>query len=254
MSPAGKKEKPKYRCWAESSFSFFDAEEPGYGTVDLVRSFNVGKGLATFRGLCKFAIVVVSIIALAIDLYEDPFNYFYMAYLTRWTLCNCLAYLFASLILTAIPSAGFLLKFVWTWASLATVHGIMISLLYWFLDWVPEYGVQFHNVMTHGGVAFLCYVNAFVLDRTPIRLKHIAVNWFWAVCYLIWSIIHNTVIMHNPHFDDDDDAIYDVLKWRTDTGSAVILACVVVFVAVPLFQTMVWAISLPGRVYLEILP
>lgn len=56
---------------------------------------------------------------------------------------------------------------------------------------------------------------------------------------------------YNPHQDDDDDALYDAMKWRTKTTNAIIQTVLVIFVAVPLFHVLLWMASLPGRRYLS---
>jgi hypothetical protein len=50
--------------------------------------------------------------------------------------------------------------------------------------------------------------------------------------YSIWSIIQNVVLRYNPQDDDDDDAIYDIMKWH------------VIF----------WDLSIRGRHYQEATP
>lgn len=56
-------------------------------------------------------------------------------------------------------------------------------------------------------------------------------------------------LIYSPYDDDDDDAIYDILTWRKNQKSSIILAVIVILVAIPFFQTLFWAISLPRRVY-----
>ena len=58
----------------------------------------------------------------------------------------------------------------------------------------------------------------------------------------------------NPLLDDDDDAIYDAMKWRKETLKAVVLTIIVMFVGVPFFTLLLWLVSLPKRRYLKTTP
>ena len=70
---------------------------------------------------------------------------------------------------------------------------------------------------------------------------------FRFVCWLYWCDISR----ENPYDDDDDDAIYDAMKWREETLKAVVLTIIVLFVGVPFFTLLVWLVSLPNRRYLK---
>lgn len=54
---------------------------------------------------------------------------------------------------------------------------------------------------------------------------------------------------YNPNDDDDDDALYDAIKWREKTTEAAIKCILVLIVLVPFFTLVVWMASLPGRRY-----
>jgi hypothetical protein len=144
---------------------------------------------------------------------------------------------------------NFILKFTWALFSVATVQGICIALLYWAFVWETHWGFQIDNVMTHGGCLLMVLIDGLLINRIPLRINHMLLTTLLAVLYLIWSVIQNVVWKYNPVHDDDDDALYDVLKWREETTSAIILSVIIVFVAIPLFTSLLWCVSLPGRHY-----
>ena len=59
------------------------------------------------------------------------------------------------------------------------------------------------------------------------------------------------LINQNPYDDDDDDAIYKYIKFRTRPQEAVIMSALSILVVLPAFQTLYWALSKPGRKYVK---
>ena len=190
-------------CCAEFSIGMFELKERGGKVLDLDRLLNIGKGVLSLPFLLKVIFLGVSIYGLVADIthYEHPD--FYLAYLTSWTMVHCVTYLTASLLLTILPASSpssgnnsYLMKFTWLYCSLTVVHGTIVTVLYWGLLYEPGDEIGHYTVMTHGVVALLCVLNGLVLDRTPIRLKHVFINWVWGLLYLLWNVLHNKVIQH----------------------------------------------------------
>jgi len=125
--------------------------------------------------------------------------------------------------------------------------------MYWIFVYEPKHALDLSNFAMHGGVALIVLLQGLLVDRVPVRIKHILFSFSIACVYSAWMAIQNLVTKYNPMQDDDDDALYDVVKWRENTGGAIIMVSIVVFGAVPLFTILVWAISLPGRKYLEVM-
>jgi hypothetical protein len=100
-------------------------------------------------------------------------------------------------------------------------------------------------------VCVLVLIDGLMVNRVPVRLKHFPVVFVMTLLYLIWSIIQNLVVENNPNFDDDDDALYDVLSWKKDPKSAAIVAVIVLMVVSPTIFMIVWGISLCSRRYVE---
>ena len=91
--------------------------------------------------------------------------------------------------------------------------------------------------MVHGGALALVAIDAFLLNRTPLRMKQFV--WFelFSICYILWTVIHAYSGIGNPYndgVDKSDDAIYESLAWKNDTTRAVIMSVGVVFVANPI--------------------
>jgi hypothetical protein len=245
---------PRPSMWrhfkAEFSLSFFELEEGCSGKLDMEKNFCIGKGFFSAAGILKFIFFALSVATIVADLSQYEHSWFFLAYLTRWTSLVSIAYFMASFTLTLRSSstgANRHMKITWILFSLACTMGVEVSIVYWGAIYDPEWGIKFHNFMTHGGLAFFVVIDGLVLNRTPVRLKHVVVTQLFAILYAIWSIIQNVVLRHNPEDDDDDDAIYDVLKWREETGAAVLTFLVLLLVLLPLLHVIFWALSLRGR-------
>jgi hypothetical protein len=244
----------------EFSTKIFALVEEPYGELDMERNFMIGEGLLSVAGLLKTLFFGLVVATLAVDLLEESYPGFYMAFLTSWSLVYCIPYLLGSLLLTAVPylhdndDNTILLKITWMSFSLVAVHQLCVLFLYWITVFVPGESIQFANFMSHGGCMVLCLIDGLIVNRTPVRIGHVILNMAMAVLYAIWSALQNTVIRYNPYGenddDEDDDSIYDVMKWRTQPGLAVGVFLGLLLVAIPLFQLLFWALSLPGRKYL----
>ena len=60
------------------------------------------------------------------------------------------------------------------------------------------------------------------------------------------------VLRYNPLDDDDDDALYDAIKWRKNTTQSIIFSVIPQFVIIPFLYIVLWALSLPRRKYLSV--
>jgi len=240
----------------------FGIDESPKGTLDMDASFNIGKGLLSVAGIIKFITLAIAVASEIYSFTATSIPEFYPAYLTPWGVFFGILHLAGSFVLTVFYSKGtnntntnntsVLVKITWLLYSVAGVIGCCITVLFWVAVFNPDKdNDMLDKIMMHGGVVSLIILQGILLDRVPMRLKHIVFSDGVALLFTVWLILQNTMKVGNPHDDDDDDAIYDTMKWRTETTSAIIQAVLVVFVAVPLFQVLLWAASLPGRRYLS---
>ena len=189
----------KGRCCTEFTIGMFELTEREGKVLDMDYLLNIGKGVFSLPSLFKIIFLGVSISGLVSDIAHYRHPDFYLAYLTSWTMVHCITYLTASLLLTILPassSGNYLMKFTWLYHSLAVVHGTVVTVLFWVLLYEPGDELGYYTVMSHGVVALLCVLNGFVVDRTPIRLKHVFINIVWALLYILWNVLHNTVLQY----------------------------------------------------------
>ena len=230
------------------------------------RNFRMGRGIFSFFAGIKLGFLGLTVASLVVDIVSFEYPNYWMAYLTNWSLIYCIVYQIGSLLLTVlkVPSAPYddpnnqptnsLLKLTWISISLAAVHQICVFVLFWGTVYYPGYVLTFSNVMLHGGVMSLILLDGLVMNRTPVRLKHLVLNMVMAILYALWSILQNTVCRCNPYAeeeDKDDDAIYDVMRWREEPAIAIGSFLILLLVVLPLLQIFLWAVSLPGRHYLS---
>lgn len=243
----------------------FELEEHPIGTLDIRASFHMGRGLSSWVGMVKLLSLALVVAALVYAFLEFPKPSWYPAYLTPWGVFFCTWYLAGSFFLTSCSSAdpentnqfetaNILSKFTWVMFSVASVMECSIVVLYWAFDYDPSRNtLDLNNFNVHGLCGIIVLLQGFLVDRVPIRIKHIVFTFFVGCIFCGWTAIQNLVLKSNPMQDDDDDALYDVLKWRENPTGAAILSAVVLFGAFPFFTSLLWLMSLPGRRYLEIL-
>lgn len=250
MAELEKKPNCLQRFRFDFSLPFFEIEEGYYGTLDTQKNFNLSAGLKTLTAAAKFVFFVLSLSAVIYDIATYQFGAFFLAFLTRWTSITSTVYLLFSFLATVLPNERqFVMKTTWAFFSLVWDFGIIVALIYWLALWNPSWGIRYDNIMTHGGIFILVTIDGLVLNRTPVRVKHLIVGWIYAMLYVTWSVLQNTVFRFNPEFDDDDDAIYDIIKWREEPAKAVITFVVLAFIFLPFLHILLWCVSLPGRHY-----
>ena len=199
--------------------------------------------------------VIILIWALAtfdqsIDQSDHPS--FWLAYLTHWGLLFSVAYFVAS-VSTAISISreppmnnelGLLAKITWALFAIAFPGELIITILYWTLEFDGDVG--YVSIMVHAGLFILLFIDGTLLSRIPLRMKQFVFFEIFSLSWVIWSIIHALASVGNPYKDDgtqDDDAIYASVRWRENTQGSVILVLLVLFVANPIAWVVCWALS-----------
>jgi len=192
---------------------------------------------------------------------------FWLAYLTHWGFTFTTAYFIMS-VLSAVylamqPPAnsgvleggiGLFLKITWALFAIAVPGEIVITILFWVLEFDGTY--DYVSIMVHGVGMVLIMIDGFVLSRIPLRMKQFILFETFSVLYLLWNAIHSFSGIGNPYADDgtqNDDAIYASLAWKTDTTGAATLSVGVLFVANPVIFLFCRVLSrlLPRRLYEE---
>jgi hypothetical protein len=243
----------------EFSTSFFDLEDKEIGRLDMNKNFNIGEKCFSWVLLLKFILAAGSFALFVMGWVDEGDPWYYPAYLTFWQVVYGTIYVVSSFFLTACGtrdngdddniSKSYLFKFTWLMYAVASVYGLVVMLLFWAAVWDGN-GIKFiDDIWNHGGLFLVVILDGAIINRVPLRIKHTTVTFLLSVLYLIWSVLQNTVVVVNPAYDEDDDALYDIMKWREKTLSAVITSLVLLFVIVPLFTILFWCISLPGRHY-----
>mmetsp|Transcript_11532 Transcript_11532/g.13209 ORF Transcript_11532/g.13209 Transcript_11532/m.13209 type:complete len:293 (+) Transcript_11532:206-1084(+) len=240
------------RFCAEFRLPFFGIVKPNGRTLDLDKSFSVKQHSSIWKKIAKIIILCILLATFVGQWVENEYPLFYMAYLTRWTLLYQIIYAMFSFFTTIYPMQ-WMIKATWVLFSLAAVHGVIIVLLFWLTEYGPDFPLTVYDIFTHG-ITFLCVVfDGFVVNRTPVDLKHFAVNSGFALLYITWSLIQGLVPIDNPWKEPDvSQSLYKVLDWDAEPVMSAIVGVMVVFVAVPVFHIIFWAISLPLQVYLDV--
>ncbi|CAJ1941109.1 unnamed protein product [Cylindrotheca closterium] len=249
------------RFCSECKLSMFSIDEFPIGRLDLKETFQMGKGFCSSVGIFKSISLLIAIGFLAHVLVTDRAPLFYPAFYTAWGLFFSIGYLAGSLRLTASSSSSLfnetdatrLVKFTWLLFSMSSVLECVITLLYWGFRSSSMGPISVSDVTTHGCIGAVVLLQGLLVDHMPLRLKHTVATVLFTFFYLVWTVIQNVVIQYSPFDDDesDDDAIYDVLRWRKHTIRSLINALSSVFLAIPFFTIFIWALSLPGRRYLD---
>jgi hypothetical protein len=239
------------RFCGEFSLEFFGEKDANGRTLDLVASFCTERTIVA--SLVKFVIWGIVLYTYVVGwLRSRPDLDFYLAYLTNWSLTYAAIYMTLSLLNTWCCNVLSILRATWIMYSVASVHQVAVTLLFWLVEYDPDKNViDYYTVMAHGGVAVLVLFEGILVNRVPVRLKHYLFNFVLASLYLGWTIIQTLVLRYNPNAGDDDDdvAIYDVIRWKNNPTQAGIVAALVLFVFLPIDQLLIWGISLCCRRY-----
>jgi len=115
----------------------------------------------------------------------------------------------------------------WSLATCLTVNFI-VTLLFWALLFDPDTFIAL-RAFTHGGTFVVQLLDTF-LSGHKLFSSHILFPFFFGVTYIIFTLIYWAA----GGTDSEGEAIYDVLDWESEAGSAAVLFVVVAFVVTPL--------------------
>ena len=242
----------------EWNMNFYQLRDNNGKTLHLESSFSMDR--TWWKVAVKLVLFGATVGNFVWGFIDSEYPNFHMAYLSHWGLFYASLYMTFSVILSlgCGKNGSFLVQSAWILFSIAMVHEIMITTLYWLLLYDPDNDtLKYKDIVTHGGAAGMIFIDGLILNRTPIRLRH----WYWtlflSLLFVGWSLLQSYVVGRNPYDNGDDrtdDAIYAPLGWKDDPGYAAMISSLTVFVASPIFHVTIWMISLPGRRYTDDMP
>jgi hypothetical protein len=247
---------PAVRCCRrfrdDLRLGFFQEEDHDGRLLDLKASFCLDQR-NWLLVIIKFAIYIVVTTSFVYGIFDDAYPYFHFTYISYWSLAWLQVYLTLSLLTSLFAccsSRKWLIHQVWLWFSIASVHLLVVVVLFWFFEYDSSTDdANLRTIMDHGGTAVLVLIDGLLVNRIPVRLNHIVATWFLAILWMIWSILHDTVVKKNPYSDNPDDPLYAILKWEEEPLSATVLCVITLLVAIPIIHIFVWYLSLLGRRY-----
>ena len=218
--------------------------------LDIVQTFSPRPRLVYINLKMFLAAWIIAILTMSIDQATYP-NY-WLAYLTHWGFTIAAMYAVMSPICAIYlalhpPStspdtltccgtgsggvAGCLVKTTWALLAIVVPAEVMISILFWGLEYESGDSVSYVTVMVHGGTMVLLLIDGFVLSRIPLRLKQFVFFESFSFLYLLWNVIR---AYPSEIVSQDDDAIF---------SSSIVLFVVVLLVANPIIYGFCWLLS-----------
>ena len=231
-------------------------------TIDVKETFSPSEHRVVY-GIIKAAILLwtTSIVVLDIRVFASiDAAHFWLAFLTHWGLVFTLAtnLLSLSMFVYFLPYVqtnlggleenvkNGLVRFTWAIFTITINIALLITLLYWILDYNGG-AVDYLNAMKHGGLALITTLDVLVVNRIPIRLKQLTFVMITYVLYFSWSIIHAISGMGTPLSDGDyytdDDSIYPVMNWKKRRLSALIVSLASLTIVSPSLFMFLWYLS-----------
>jgi len=145
-----------------------------------------------------------------------------------------------------------MIKATWILFSLACVTGTIQVLLFWITEYDEDFPLDIYDTFTHGGINVCVLIDGFIINRTPIRLKHVLLSMGMTLLFILWSVIQALAPVENPNkAPDENESMYKILDWQKVPGLSAGVSLGVLFVAVPILHTFFWAISIPLRTYTD---
>eukprot|EP00527_Entomoneis_sp_CCMP2396_P001866 CAMPEP_0198154916 /NCGR_PEP_ID=MMETSP1443-20131203/68856_1 /TAXON_ID=186043 /ORGANISM="Entomoneis sp., Strain CCMP2396" /LENGTH=483 /DNA_ID=CAMNT_0043821633 /DNA_START=354 /DNA_END=1806 /DNA_ORIENTATION=- len=217
-------------------------------------------------GLLK---LVLTLFVLGTQVYtyvgSDNLYFYYFAYFSSWGMLWSILYMLLSLCNSAFdlpqPQPSFKTtdvendndkenlqiisiraKITWIFATLALLTGSTETIIYWTLVYEMGNDVSYLDLAPHGLVFLVVTIDAFHLNRIPLRWMHLWMVWGFTLSFICWSFLQGPLAfdIDNPDQEDDDpdtndDAIYANLSWQSDDiTKTVIFSLSVTFILQPI--------------------
>ncbi|XP_071083458.1 glycine receptor subunit alpha-4-like [Haliotis cracherodii] len=182
---------------------------------------------------------------------EDSVKWF--IYLTNWmffllTLCTIIEFVAVGychlirkdIIKGEVNRMPLFLKVTWVWQNLGNTVSVLVSILFWGLLYSPGSDISNVDYITHAGNTIYVIINLSI-TASPVRFLHFFHPFIVAVTFAIFSAVYQAAGGTNGL---GYSAIYSVLDWSSDPGSAAMYACICSFIGVPFIQFVILLISM----------
>ena len=171
---------------------------------------------------------------------------FFLAYWSHWILIYSALYqgLSLGLSLSQQMPSEWIMKLTWFVYSTAATHQITLVLIFWLMKFYDVDYFSFSYMMTHGGVMVTSLYQGFCIDSIPIRLKHYPAIASIAFLYVLWSIFHGLVLVHNPDSEELDGGVYHAVVWTDNIIGTLMLFFGIIFIVGPIAFSITWIMSI----------
>ncbi|CAB9510511.1 unknown protein [Seminavis robusta] len=246
------------RCcteWGSAYYPGWFSIHEGQKTVDVPASFGptlVGSGH-------QYLFLWFDLLRVASKVSHSDTAAFFLAYLTHWGMIIASLYFLMSFINSIMPpkqpsnhsdSVSLWVKISWIMFEVAANLTFLVTLMWWSFQYKPgDTEVTFERVYMHGVVMVFVWVEGLVINRTPVRLKHLPLYMLIAGIYEAWLVIHQLATdIGDPTRSDndpttDDDLLYTAINFEDTPVHSSILMAMVLFLFVPLVHCLLWAAS-----------
>jgi len=176
---------------------------------------------------------------------------FYFAYLSNWALLFSCFYLVFSLYNTVNASrmpqpkgkAGCLVRTTWVLYELAMHTELVVSILYWVLQYEPgDTRLTFLSIVPHSVIAAILFIDGNIINRIPVRWMH----WYGFVLpveilYCVWTLIHDLLTdVGEKNYEKTGSSAFG---WQEDWERSLIISVVVLFGIGPAVYIIMWMVS-----------
>jgi len=248
------------RFRSESHGNIFSLQESNGRYVDVTNSFAPESPRFHHVLLLRVGLLVWSIVSLALSIIsiDQENRSLYLAYLTRQGLVISICYQIAACIVTIHRKSlsqpnrdsqyepSVLVKVMWFLYFLATPLEIIITILYWVLDYpTKDINPGYVTIFTHGILAILLLIDGNLISRIPLRIPQVLFIMIYAVLYLIWTAIHAVSGIGNG--SKDGDLLYHVIDWKEKPLATAITSIIIGVVVVPTVFMFIWMLSLVSK-------
>eukprot|EP00545_Synedropsis_sp_CCMP1620_P013889 CAMPEP_0119017434 /NCGR_PEP_ID=MMETSP1176-20130426/16552_1 /TAXON_ID=265551 /ORGANISM="Synedropsis recta cf, Strain CCMP1620" /LENGTH=339 /DNA_ID=CAMNT_0006971161 /DNA_START=361 /DNA_END=1377 /DNA_ORIENTATION=- len=270
------------RLWAEFKHPWFVLTEVNGRIIDVSRSFAPEPKRWVVAVKLILTVWVYQVLAFDLtvtDNYNDGNLRYYLIYLTHWAFLAALLYFPLSLMVslfgnkvTSQPPAvnddgtsnallqqqpSFLVRLVWGLFSTTATLQLSVSLLFWLLEYDRNYDgmPSYSSIMKHGGIMILLLLEGLVVNKIPVRVRHVVIVEVVSLVYLIWTVLHAKLgignVFSNGGDDDEvnDDVIYGVINWNDAPLATLMTVAMVLLVALPILFLLLWTASQWRRRY-----